>query len=281
MTTLDILICTIDEGIQRVPKVLLPPMSDVTYVVSMQYTDERFLHQIPQELRQRTDVILTFQAGRGLSRNRNNAFDASAADIVLITDDDMRLSRDGIERVRMIYDDNTQVDIALFRISDYDGKFFKRYPKSAMDYHKAKVQGYYPASCEMSMRGSVIKYGLQFNESFGLGASFLSSGEEDVFLKDAMDKRMNVRFFPVTIGETDAKTTGSRFLEDVSVQRSKGAVFSYCYGTRSALWRITKESLHYLFYKGKNPFPLFRHMWQGINYCRALMKSNARDESNV
>ncbi len=272
MTTLDILICTIDEGIQRVPKVLLPPMTDVAYVVSMQYTDERFLHQIPQELRQRTDVILTFLAGRGLSRNRNNAFDASAADIVLIADDDVRLTRESIESIRRVYAENSHTDIALFQLTDPNGHFFKHYPKRSMSYVKAVREGYYPASWEMTMRGSVMKYGLQFNELFGLGADYLSCGEEDVFLKDALRKQMDVRFFPITIGSTNAVTTGTKFLEDVSVQRSKGAAFAYCYGSGNALWRITKEALHYLIYKGKNPFPLFLHMWQGIRYCNSKVK---------
>jgi hypothetical protein len=113
---------------------------------------------------------------------------------------------------------------------------------------------------------------LQFNEKFGLGSHFLSCGEEDVFLKDAQDQRMNIRFFPITIGTTNAETTGTKFLTDVKVQRSKGATFAYCFGLSSALWRMTKEALHYFIYKGKNPFPLWWNMWKGTQYVRKWKK---------
>ena len=48
--SIDILICTIDHGIQNVPGVLLEPMPGVRYVVSMQYTDSQYLDDIPSVL---------------------------------------------------------------------------------------------------------------------------------------------------------------------------------------------------------------------------------------
>jgi hypothetical protein len=79
--TLDILICTIDEGILRVPEVLMSPRGDVRYVVSMQWTspragrkdeevEESLLEQVPEVLREREDVTLTFLEGKGLSREK-------------------------------------------------------------------------------------------------------------------------------------------------------------------------------------------------------------------
>ena len=41
--TLDILICSLNKGIVRVQDVLLPPQENVQYIVSYQYTDERYL----------------------------------------------------------------------------------------------------------------------------------------------------------------------------------------------------------------------------------------------
>ena len=44
---LHVLVCTLDEGITRVPHLLKPEREDVRYVVSFQYTDEKFLSFIP------------------------------------------------------------------------------------------------------------------------------------------------------------------------------------------------------------------------------------------
>ena len=51
MMTLDILICTIDEGIEKVPKVLMPPRDGVRYVVSMQYTQKTMKERVPAVLK--------------------------------------------------------------------------------------------------------------------------------------------------------------------------------------------------------------------------------------
>ena len=48
--TLDILICSLNKGVVRIQDVLLPPQPNVHYIVSYQYTDERYLDLIPQEI---------------------------------------------------------------------------------------------------------------------------------------------------------------------------------------------------------------------------------------
>ena len=39
---LDVLICTYNERVVHVPDVLLPYRPDVSYIVSMQYTDKKY-----------------------------------------------------------------------------------------------------------------------------------------------------------------------------------------------------------------------------------------------
>ena len=56
--TLDILICSIDKGIVRIVDVLLPPQPQIRYLISYQYTDERYLELIPEQLVNRSDVLL-------------------------------------------------------------------------------------------------------------------------------------------------------------------------------------------------------------------------------
>ena len=89
--TLDILICSLNKGIVRVQDVLLPPQEGVHYVISYQYTDERYLELIPQNLTTRSDVSLYKYKGQGLSANRNLALDKATGDIIMYADDDARL----------------------------------------------------------------------------------------------------------------------------------------------------------------------------------------------
>ena len=88
--TLDILICSLNKGIVRIDDLLRPEQEGVRYVVSYQYTDERYLELVPEVLKQRRDVVLSVYKGQGLSNNRNHALELSRADLVIFADDDSR-----------------------------------------------------------------------------------------------------------------------------------------------------------------------------------------------
>lgn len=67
--TLEILICTIDEGINSVADMMLPQTPGFRYLVSWQLTG-KVASMVPAELR-RPDVRVFTLQGKGLSRNRN------------------------------------------------------------------------------------------------------------------------------------------------------------------------------------------------------------------
>lgn len=89
--TLDILICSLNKGVVRIQDVLLPPQPNVHYIVSYQYTDERYLDLVPQALGARPDVSVYTYKGQGLSANRNLALDKATADIIMYADDDAHI----------------------------------------------------------------------------------------------------------------------------------------------------------------------------------------------
>ena len=259
--TLDVLISTIDEGICKVPAVLLPPLEGIGWVVSMQYTDSRFLEIVPDVLKERDDVTLTFLEGRGLSMNRNNAMAHSRADILLMADDDCRYTESALRAVAELYEMNPSYDIVCFSVTDYEGRPLKTYPMKMTMYATAQKGGYYPSSVEMSMRRGV---GIRFDKRFGLGAELLCAGEEDVFLKDAVRAGYTVVVCPKQIASTDGNTTGGQFLDSKQLQLTKGAVFRYLYGRGEALWRCLKEACHCWRSYRVNPFPILFNMVRGI-----------------
>ena len=261
MMTLDILICTIDEGILRVPEVLMPPRDDVRYVVSMQYTSEGMKKRVPQVLRERGDVMLTFLEGRGLSRNRNHAFEHSTGDIRLIADDDNRYTDEGIDHIFEAYREHSETDIICFAAESYEGQPMKVYPTKTMEYWEAFKQGYFPTSMEMTMRRSVD---VKFDERFGLGAERLCAGEEDVWMKDATDKGYRALFVPQVVVRSRYETTGSHFVGNTRLQMSKGATFRHLFGVPEVLWRTLKEAGWWMVHRGANPFPILWNMLKGI-----------------
>ena len=304
LCTLHLLVCTLDERIAGVPQMLLPPQEGVRWVVSMQYTDERFLQQIPAVLQERSDVHLLTLPGKGLSRNRNHAlasvrqtlFNEADAErcalsepyrlagrpqgsplqamehsrkhielnrFAIISDDDVRYTLPQLQALRRCLADNPQVDVALFEMTAPDGTPLKSYPTRSMPYREAMtMRGYYPTSMEIVLGARAVER-LHFDERFGLGSPALPCGEEEVLLCDALREGLEVRFFPVVIGQTDPATTGLRFLSDPAVQRAKGAVFAYTLPRTQAYYKMGKEALHHLLYNCANPFPLLRHMHEG------------------
>ncbi len=267
--TVDILICTLNERIKDVASVIMEARENIRYIVSMQYTDVKYLKDIPDILKKRKDVSIFILEGRGLSRNRNYALSKSDAEICVISDDDARYRDSYIDTILQIYASNKNTDIALFQTVSSEGIFHKNYPKRQMSYAEAEKHDYYPTSVEITFRREKVQEaGISFNEHYGLGSEFLISGEESVFLKDAKDAKLMVEYFPYIIAETPLNTTGEHFLTDVRVQRSKGATFCYCYGIIRAIYLCLKESAFYLFHKKTNPFPLIKNMIDGIIYCK-------------
>lgn len=264
---ISLLICTLDEGVLRVPAILLPQRKEVEYVVSMQYTRAEALELVPETLKKREDVRLAFLPGRGLSRNRNHALSLASAPLCVIADDDGSYTWEAIRDVITIFKLHTEMDIALLRMTDPKGRFFKTYPERPCRY-AAVPKGYYPSSLEMALRRQVWSEGTHFDARFGLGSVFLSCGEESVFLHDAMKKGFSVWLYPITLVRTGSNTTGRHFLTDKSVQRARGAVALYCQGFMLGLWTVAKEAFHPFFHRGANPLPLLWHLLQGMCYLR-------------
>lgn len=240
-------------------------MDGVGYVVSMQYTDEKALEQIPDEIKTRKDVKLHLLKGKGLSKNRNAALDLAEADILVIADDDNRYKPEYIDRIRKAYSEHKDAGIICFAAESYEGKPMKWYPAKAMPFDDAFSSGYYPASIEITMRNvNVKRVGVRFNEHFGLGSEQLCAGEEDVFLKDAKGKGIGILFVPSVIVQSDPQTTGINFIGNEKMQLTKGATFNYIFGRKNAIYRSLKEGLWWMVHRGANPVPIIRNMIKGV-----------------
>lgn len=247
--TLDILICTIDEGIERVPEVLMSPRGDVRYVVSMQWTQEEMKERVPRVLKEREDVVLTFLEGKGLCKNRNHAIAHAQGDILLMADDDNRYNETLINNIFHAYEENEKADVILFQALDLEGKPLHPYPAD------------YVCSVEITFRREVQ---VRFDERFGLGSKLFCAGEEEVWMKDARDAGYKILYIPKPIVMTPRETTGGNFLGNERLQMTKGATFKYVFGTRNAVWRTVKEAGWWMVHRGANPLPILYNMLKGL-----------------
>lgn len=261
---LDILICTYNERIAQVPAMLLPFRPDISYIVSMQYTEKRFLRQIPEELQTRRDVKLLFLEGIGLSRNRNHALQAATADVALIADDDCRYTADYFDRILSVFEAHPEVDIAQFMLHTATHDPIKPYPSRACPYEN-RPKGLYPSSMELAFRVGRLKNRILFNEHFGLGTKILICGEEEVWLHDASQAGFSVWFFPYYIVDAPYESTGKRAYTDKGVMRAKGAVNYHLFGA-SAWLRMVKFALIGACQHKASFFLLLFQSWYGIIY---------------
>lgn len=267
--TLDILICSIDKGIVRVTDVLLPPQDNVRYIVAYQYTDERYLDLIPRSLGKREDVSIYTYKGQGLSANRNFALEKSTADLVMYADDDAHLLPETPEVVTKVFDENKDLDVAFFCASTYTGKPLKKYPNN--DFPVLAMPTEYTVSAiEMVCRRVKVQGKIRFDERFGLGTRFLTCGEDEIWLVDALRAKLHIHYYPQKIVETSTMLKKSLIYVDTGVQRSRGAIAYYMYGPK-AWWICLRFALR----SAKNGychfFPFMRHLLEGIRY----MKSNS------
>lgn len=192
--TLEILICTLDDGIAQIAPMLLPQHNGISYLVSWQHSDSKET-SVPVELK-RDDVKICHLQGRGLSRNRNNCLRHATADVCLIGDDDCRYTHDQLQAVIDTFDHNPDVDIATFQYSS-EG-YTKHYPTTSQDL-STFPKGYYLSSIEIAFRRQSVQGKVWFNENFGLGSEVFHCGEEKLFIHDALSAGLECHFYPITI----------------------------------------------------------------------------------
>ena len=236
MLTIQFLISTLGERIAQAAKVLLPPMEGVSYVVVWQRNGIGS-DALPAELKEREDVSIVEDKGKGLARSRNIALENATADLLVITDDDNRYDTAAIELIRNAFEKHPTAGLIQFQALTMEGKPLRNYPAFPYAY-ETRPRGTYFCSVELVMRRKANLP--RFDERFGLGAE-LGCGEEEVFVHEAVKRGVKMIYVPQPLVRTDGATTGGRFLTDAAVQRAKGAVLCILHGKVGAWLRLCSQ----------------------------------------
>ncbi|MDE6741808.1 MAG: glycosyltransferase [Muribaculaceae bacterium] len=255
---LQVMICTYGrDGIERVARSSHPEVDGVEYLVSWQTEGQQ---PYPKNLDRKDFKIITTDT-KGLSVNRNIALAMASAPVLLISDDDVDYTEEGLREVLDTFKNLNNVDIATFRY--VSSSHSKSYPSTQCDL-ASPAKGYFPTSFEIAFRRTSVQGTVWFNENFGIGATF-PSGEEDIFLRDCLDIGLKGLFLPITIARHDGTTTSDRNLMLPSRPLTKGAVFRRLH-PRDWPLRMIIHALREipLWRKGVVPSPL--------SYCRNWLK---------
>lgn len=187
--------------------------------------------------------IFTYQE-QGLSKSRNKALKKATADICLIADDDIVFFDNASETILDAFKHNPEADIITFQAQIPTGDLFKNYyPKHRRHSVLSIMQ---VSSCEIAFnRSAITTTGLKFDDNFGLGSKF-ATGEENIFLLDALKKGLNVFYVPLPIVVHTKDSSGGDFA-NAGLIIAKGAMFYRMFGVKAypiaLLFALKKQAL--------------------------------------
>jgi len=162
---------------------------------------------------------------RGLSRSRNRALSLARGELLAFCDEDVEYLPDALATLRRGFAAHPRAAIVTFRFHTREtGKPFKSYAPSAFEHGPLSVASV--STIEIALRRSQAGQ-LRFDERFGLGAE-LASGEENIWLQDALRSGLGLGYFPEPLCDHPGLSTGHRAWTEADA-RSKGALLRRMY----------------------------------------------------
>lgn len=141
---------------------------------------------------------------RGVGKNRNIALLNASADICVIGDDDLIYSPDYPEIIIRAFDELPDADIIVFHVVDLKTPSNRKITKIK----KVGLLNFarYGAIRIAFKRESLLKANIWFSLLYGGGAKY-SSGEDTLFLREALRKGLRIYTFPKKIADAIQETS--------------------------------------------------------------------------
>lgn len=205
---------------------------------------------------------------KGLSKSRNKALFHADKTIALISDDDVDYLDDIEYIISKVFEDNPSADIITFQFLKDNYTLYKKNYKKEKFWHDiyslARV-----SSVEVAFRVDKIKNNnVKFDQNFGLGSLF-PTGEEYIFLSDALKKGLKILYVPIPILVHRDISSGGQFIDNTLLLEAKGALFYRIFGTKAY---FVSFAFAYRKYKTANIglIKFYRLMLSGIKKYKEL-----------
>lgn len=178
---------------------------------------------------------------KGLSNSRNKLLDNARGDIEILGDDDLTYREGYQEIVTRAYESHPDADIIVFQYAKPPTVDRPHNPvmkeEGRVDWlHVSRVR-----SVEVTLkRKSIEQAGLRFDNDFGLGSEY-QTGEENIFIADALRAGLKVYYFPAIICTTPpTPEERKKFAEGFtpSFFKCKGACFYRIYKNKYRFFAI-------------------------------------------
>ena len=182
-------------------------------------------------------------AERGVGLSRNTALMRSEGDVILFSDEDVRLEDDYEEKILSAFQENPDADLILFNVEiDPERATYHNDSKHRVRWYN---YGRYGIVAAAARREALIRGGICFSLLFGGGAKY-SNGEDSLFLHDCLKGGLHLYTETRNIGkEIYRESTWFRgYTEKFFFDR--GVLYAYLYGPMAKIW-----TLRYLLTKKK------------------------------
>lgn len=170
---------------------------------------------------------------RGVGKNRNLVLDHATADICILADDDMQFVEDYPSIMQKALDLAPDADIWVFNLIEKQPKRYVIKEVSSVGYTDYARFG---AARIAVRRSSILNADIHFSLLFGGGAKY-GSGEDTLFLKECLDKKLKIVAVPLALAEInqDKESTwftgyNNKFFYD------KGALYYALYHNAASLY---------------------------------------------
>lgn len=208
---------------------------DVSYLVLTQKAEAT---ETPSHLL-REDVRIVSLPSLGLSASRAAAIELAQGTFLLISDDDITLSLEGIlAAVDWLERHETHSIVLGWRAEHFDSR-----PRAQREYALGLTNCGRVCAPELLVRlADVRKSGVTFSLDFGVGAKY-PIGEDYVFLTDLLKAGLNGRSLPLVMGSHPELSTGARW-QSPEILRARRAVLDRVFGRKALFVRAAYAFKH-------------------------------------
>jgi hypothetical protein len=196
---------------------------------------------------------------RGVGKSRNRLLEHARGKLLAFCDDDTELIPGGLDVLRRGFAANPHAGIVTFQFLEREtGRPFKRYPAHGFEHGPLSIASV--SAVEIALRRERAGH-IRFDDRFGVGSKLLS-GEENIWLRDALRAGVRASYFPEAYCDHPGLSSGYRpWTEDMAY--AKGAMLKRMY---PALW----PALTLGFCVAK--YPLYRASLSGPRFVSAAVR---------
>ena len=136
---------------------------------------------------------------KGVGKNRNIALMFAASEICILSDDDVVFKKNYHEIISNAFEQVPNADILIFNVNMKNDNSYNRINTKVEKVNLFNFMNYGAVRIAFR-REKILRNNIWFSTKFGGGAEF-SSGEDSLFLREALRKKMNIYTIPECIAD--------------------------------------------------------------------------------